>query len=62
MQLMRGIRESIKQDKFPEFIRNFMSIIYPNSDYPSWAVEALKSVNVELEYGQKNGIKQDEIS
>lgn len=62
MQLMRGIRESIKKDKFPEFIQDFMSQMYPESNYPLWAVEALKSVNVELEYGPKNGIKQVDIS
>ncbi|XP_031557109.1 queuine tRNA-ribosyltransferase catalytic subunit 1-like [Actinia tenebrosa] len=62
MQLMHDIRESIKQDKFPEFIRKFMSKMYPKSDYPLWAIESLKSVNVELEYGPENETKQDKIS
>ena len=48
MQLMRGIRESIKQDKFPEFVRTFMSRMYPDRTYPSWVVAALRSVNIEL--------------
>jgi queuine tRNA-ribosyltransferase len=62
MQLMRGIRESIKQDKFPEFLNNFMSQMYPSNNYPSWVVDALKSVNVELQSDPINGVKKEETS
>lgn len=46
---MRGIRESIKQDKFPQFIKDFMDCMFPDKDYPAWVVDALRSVNVNLE-------------
>jgi len=48
MQLMKGIRESIKVNKFPEFVQEFMTNIYPNKSYPQWCLDALQSVNIEL--------------
>ena len=49
MQLMRDIRESIKQDKFPEFVQSFMKTMFPDNSYPDWAVNALASVNIILD-------------
>ena len=46
---MRSIQSSIKEDKFPEFIREFFHIMYPQGTYPDWAVEALSKVNVHLD-------------
>ena len=46
---MRSIHNSILEDKFPQFIKNFFSEMYPNKDYPHWAIEALESVNVKLD-------------
>lgn len=48
MQLMKGIRESIKKNKFPEYVQEFMLNIYPNKDYPQWCVDALQAVNIDL--------------
>lgn len=48
MQLMKGIRESIKVNKFPEFVQEFMTNMYPNKNYPRWCLDALQSVNIEL--------------
>ncbi|CAH1713504.1 unnamed protein product [Aphis gossypii] len=48
MQLMKGIRESIKVNKFPEFVQQFMINMYPNKNYPQWCIDALQSVNIEL--------------
>ena len=31
MQLMRDIRESIKQDKFNEFVQSFMKTMFPDN-------------------------------
>ena len=45
---MRNIRESILQNRFPEFVQDFMSRLYPAGDYDEWAVEALASVNITL--------------
>lgn len=51
---MRKIRESIKEDKFPQFVQDFMTLQYPKGDYPQWAIEALKSVNIELKHQDSN--------
>ena len=48
MRLMRNIRESIMEDRFPAFIKDFMLQVYPNKDYPDWLINSLASVNVQL--------------
>lgn len=48
MQLMKGIRDSIKENKFPQFVQKFMLDMYPDKNYPQWSIDALKSVNIEL--------------
>lgn len=48
MKLMRDIRESIKEQRFPSFIRDYMSTVYPNKEYPAWVINVLKAVNVTL--------------
>uniref|UniRef100_A0A672IBT5 Queuine tRNA-ribosyltransferase catalytic subunit 1 n=2 Tax=Salarias fasciatus TaxID=181472 RepID=A0A672IBT5_SALFA len=50
LTLMRSVRQSIVDGRFPDFIRTFMKRLFPSRDqYPSWAVDALASVNVTLE-------------
>uniref|UniRef100_A0A1A7WFY7 Queuine tRNA-ribosyltransferase catalytic subunit 1 n=2 Tax=Iconisemion striatum TaxID=60296 RepID=A0A1A7WFY7_9TELE len=50
LTLMRSVRRSIVEGRFPEFIRTFMKRMFPSRDqYPSWAVEALASINVVLD-------------
>ena len=48
MNLMKEIRDSIKDDRFPEFVQTFFSTMFPDKNYPLWAVNALASVNVHL--------------
>ncbi|KYN14248.1 putative queuine tRNA-ribosyltransferase [Trachymyrmex cornetzi] len=48
MKLMRDIRDSIKEQRFPRFIQDYMLIVYPNKDYPTWIINALQAVNVTL--------------
>lgn len=48
MQLMNNIRESIKEDTFPEFVRAFMTRMFPDLAYPEWVIESLLSVNIDL--------------
>ncbi|XP_022325326.2 queuine tRNA-ribosyltransferase catalytic subunit 1-like [Crassostrea virginica] len=48
LRLMRSMQKNIIEDTFPEFIQAFFDKLYPNSDYPQWAVDALASVNVHL--------------
>ena len=59
MQLMRDIRESIKQDKFPAFVQIFMKTMFQDNSYPDWAVDALASVNIILDSYQRVDSKQE---
>ncbi|XP_039279752.1 queuine tRNA-ribosyltransferase catalytic subunit isoform X2 [Nilaparvata lugens] len=49
MRLMKSIQKSIEEDKFPEFVRNFMRKCFVEKEYPEWIVEALSAVNIHLD-------------
>lgn len=38
--------ESIKNQKFPEFVQDFMAKMYANREIPKWIKNALKAVNI----------------
>ena len=48
LRLMQRIREAIIQDKYPDFVRQFVKSNYPDGDYPTWAVNALKHVGIDV--------------
>uniref|UniRef100_A0A8C6HBM9 Queuine tRNA-ribosyltransferase catalytic subunit 1 n=1 Tax=Mus spicilegus TaxID=10103 RepID=A0A8C6HBM9_MUSSI len=49
LQLLSTVRSSILEQRFPEFVRNFMRTMYgDHSLCPAWAVEALASVGITL--------------
>lgn len=48
MRLMRNIRTSIKEGRFPEFVKDFLQTLYPERNYPDWACEALAAVNIDV--------------
>ncbi len=49
LNLMREMREAILADSFPAFIRRFFADLYPDkTQYPQWAIDALKRVGVDL--------------
>ncbi|KAL3296918.1 queuine tRNA-ribosyltransferase [Colletotrichum asianum] len=49
LNLMREIRQSIIEDRFPAYIRGFFGGLYDDkAKYPEWAVDALKGVGVDL--------------
>ncbi|GAB7354312.1 hypothetical protein MBLNU459_g4830t2 [Dothideomycetes sp. NU459] len=50
LNLMRNIRTSIIEDRFPAFIRSYFSTLYAGDKarYPAWVVEALRGVGVNL--------------
>ncbi|KAK5991141.1 Queuine tRNA-ribosyltransferase catalytic subunit [Cladobotryum mycophilum] len=49
LELMREIRKAIIEDRFPAYIRQFFAWRHADkTEYPDWAVEALKRVNVDL--------------
>ena len=49
LNLMRQMHRSIIDDTFPVFVKDFFLRQFPNKDYPQWAVDALRSVNVNLD-------------
>lgn len=48
MRLMSRIRQAIIEQRFPDFIKEFISIYYQDKDIPNWIINSLKSVNIEL--------------
>ncbi|XP_075433588.1 LOW QUALITY PROTEIN: queuine tRNA-ribosyltransferase catalytic subunit 1 [Ascaphus truei] len=49
LNLMRCVRDSVLQCRFPQFIEDFMRTMYGSRDkYPKWAIDALESVNITL--------------
>ncbi|GAA6069585.1 queuine tRNA-ribosyltransferase catalytic subunit 1 isoform X1, partial [Tachysurus ichikawai] len=49
LTLMRSVRQSIIEQRFPEFVRSFMRRMFPEDEtHPSWVVDALASVNITL--------------
>jgi queuine tRNA-ribosyltransferase len=48
MRLMSRIRQSIIDQRFPDFIREFVSYYYQDKDIPQWITNSLKSVNIQL--------------
>ncbi|KAJ2788002.1 Queuine tRNA-ribosyltransferase catalytic subunit 1 [Coemansia interrupta] len=54
MRLMRDIRRAVIEDRFPEFIRDFMQTRFGKT-VPRWVVEALQSVGVDLTVADEKG-------
>jgi queuine/archaeosine tRNA-ribosyltransferase len=48
LSLMRDLRKSILEERFPEFVQDFMTRMHPQQDYEQWAVSALSSVGIHL--------------
>nr|KAI8748267.1 queuine tRNA-ribosyltransferase-like [Biomphalaria glabrata] len=48
LNLMSSMRQSIFEDKFPEFVQQFFTDMFPDGDYPDWTLQALASVNIHL--------------
>lgn len=49
LQLLGAVRSSILEQRFPDFIRNFMRTMYGDQSLcPAWTVEALASVGITL--------------
>ena len=43
------MRQAIIEDRFPAFIQDFFLEQFPEKNYPEWAVDALKMINVTLQ-------------
>ncbi|OBT81544.1 hypothetical protein VE02_09473 [Pseudogymnoascus sp. 03VT05] len=50
LELMRGVRQAIVEDRYLAFLRRFFSDLYEGDceRYPEWAVNALRGVGVDL--------------
>ena len=48
MRLMSRIRQSIIEQRFPDFIKEFISVYYHEKDIPQWITNSLKTVNIDL--------------
>lgn len=48
MKLMRDMREAIIGGYFEKHVKDFFQIQFPKHDYPSWSIEALGSVGINL--------------
>ncbi|XP_068620986.1 queuine tRNA-ribosyltransferase catalytic subunit isoform X2 [Battus philenor] len=48
MQLMRAMRHNIINGTFVQFVKGFMEEVYPDANYPSWVVNSLHSVGINL--------------
>uniref|UniRef100_A0A6B2L6N0 Queuine tRNA-ribosyltransferase catalytic subunit 1 n=1 Tax=Arcella intermedia TaxID=1963864 RepID=A0A6B2L6N0_9EUKA len=48
LRLMKQARQSIIDQKFVEFVQQFMLKQFPKKDYPSWVTDALGSVHITL--------------
>lgn len=48
LELMREARQSIIDDRFPQFVQQFFVDRYPDHNFPQWAVDALGTVNIDL--------------
>ena len=45
---MSRIREAMIEERFPDFIKTFVSNFYEEKDIPEWIINSLKSVNIQL--------------
>ncbi|ETL88238.1 queuine tRNA-ribosyltransferase [Phytophthora nicotianae] len=48
LNLMRRLRQSIIDEKFEQFVQNFMLQQFPDRNYPQWAVDALTEAKISL--------------
>ncbi len=46
---MNDIRDSIKADEFPQFVKGFMKQQFADGDVPKWIVDALNEVGISLD-------------
>ncbi|KAK9315259.1 tRNA-guanine(15) transglycosylase-like protein [Lipomyces starkeyi] len=50
LNLMRAARQAIMRDEFPSFIKDFFATLHGGNKekFPQWAVDALRTVNIDL--------------
>jgi hypothetical protein len=53
-RVLGGARDAIIDGTFPAYLRTFFSRYFSSAAYPSWCVDALRSVGVDLLEGVEN--------
>uniref|UniRef100_A0A182N6C1 Queuine tRNA-ribosyltransferase catalytic subunit 1 n=1 Tax=Anopheles dirus TaxID=7168 RepID=A0A182N6C1_9DIPT len=48
LRLMGDMRDAIEEDRFPEFVKSYMAVRFPDDSIPQWIRDALAAVNVPL--------------
>jgi queuine tRNA-ribosyltransferase len=48
LSLMQSARTAILQDEYPAFVKTFFDRYFHDKGAPSWAVDALKGVGIDL--------------
>lgn len=48
LKLMKDMRTSIVEQRFPQFVKDFMLRYHQDEPIPRWIIDALASVNLHL--------------
>ncbi|KAI7845903.1 hypothetical protein COHA_000636 [Chlorella ohadii] len=48
MRLSQQIRDAIKEQRYPAFVRDYVARQFPAGDYPEWVVESCRLAGIEL--------------
>jgi queuine tRNA-ribosyltransferase len=48
LNLMLRLRQSIIDERFPEFVKDFMKTMFPNENYPEWTIDALEEAGIQV--------------
>lgn len=60
LDLMSKVRHAIIEDRYPAFIRDFFGKLYDDKkDLPTWAVDALRSVGLDLLAEAEGGARNE---
>mmetsp|Transcript_12417 Transcript_12417/g.39322 ORF Transcript_12417/g.39322 Transcript_12417/m.39322 type:complete len:385 (+) Transcript_12417:378-1532(+) len=49
MRFTREMRESILEGRFPEYVKNFVAVQFPEGDIPQWVRDALHASGIDLD-------------
>jgi queuine tRNA-ribosyltransferase catalytic subunit len=59
LSLMNAARNAIIEDRYPRFVHDFFTTYYRGKQAPSWAIDALRMVGINLNQQLPN---QDQIT
>jgi queuine tRNA-ribosyltransferase len=63
MALMSSMHRAIRDGQFPQFVSDFFNTMFPDRDFPQWAMDALASVNIHLKSDKlKENIATEQVN